>query len=191
MIAVFVWNSTPVVYGVSDTVEMEALVELVDTLKAMSKVYQGDAGDEHCALAVGLGYLKEALEVHEFTRFTRFTVKLKESRMQNVMAIGWRVEHDLAQFVRSVLACTFGAQLLLRFAAAPECYEQWLDLLFQLRKILRSQVNIPFPTAYLNFNPKGVLPSRGQRPGRVQWRGDDCVSILFFHVHFELRRIQW
>ena len=173
MIAVFVWNSTPVVYGVSDTVGMEALVELVGTLEAMSKIYQGDAGDEHCALVVGLRYLKEALDVHENQ------VKLKESRMQNVMAISWRVERDLAQFVRSVHACSFGAPLFLRFAVAPECYEQWLDLLFQLREILGSQVNIPFPTDYLNLNSKGVLPSRGQRQGRVQWRGDCCVSILF------------
>ena len=167
------------IYGVSDTVEMEALVELVGTLEAMSKIYQGDAGDEHCALVVGLRCLKEALEVHEFTRFTRFMVQLKESRMQNVIAIGWRVERDLAQFVRSVHACSFGAPLFLRFAVAPECYEQWLDLLFQLREILGSQVNIPFPTDYLNLNSKGVLPSRGQRQGRVQWRGDCCVSILF------------
>ena len=78
---------------------MEALFELLGTLKDMSEIYQGDACDEFCALVVGLSNLKEALEAYE----------RKESGSEELMAVGWRLERALAEFVRSVRDCSFGS----------------------------------------------------------------------------------
>ena len=67
---------------------------MVGTLKVWIENYRGAVGEEFCAFAVGLCYLREALETYENQEERR------ESRKEDVVAIGWRVEHDLSQFIR-------------------------------------------------------------------------------------------
>ena len=86
--------TTPVAHDVSDTVGMEGLSDVVGTLKVLSENYGGEAGEEFCTFVAGLCNLREALEAYGNQG------EHKESRKEDVMAIGWRVEHDLSQYVR-------------------------------------------------------------------------------------------
>ena len=134
--------STPVVHGLSDTVEMEALVELLGTLKAMSKIYQENAGDEFCALVVGLSNLGEASAAYE----------RKELGSEEVMAVGWRVERDLAQFVRSVRDCSFRAAGFLQVRGRPRMLRAVAGPAVSAAQNSCAPGQSFFPTACLNFN---------------------------------------
>ena len=78
------------VCGASDIVMEDALAEMVGTLEIMSKNYVGETCSEFRALVLGIGNTRESLEA-----WCNF-----KSDNKDVEAIGWRLEHDLSEFVR-------------------------------------------------------------------------------------------
>ena len=76
---------------------METLAEFVNTLAQMCERYVGFASEEFCALVVGVGHLNDAMRGSEDEGKTEKAEK--EDEENDLLAIAWRVEYDLARFV--------------------------------------------------------------------------------------------
>ena len=140
-------------YAVSDqSGAMEALGDITSTLKIMSENYDGEAGDEFCGLVVGLACLKEALVT------LKDEGESAESEKEDLMAIGWRVEHDLSQFVRLKQEYFIWSYSTSQVCGRPG--------------VLRAMAGRPVSAARHSWRSgRHVWSSRERRPGRVQWKG--------------------
>ena len=71
---------------------MAKLSEVTGSLRSMCENYSGEVDNRFCDLVVSLGYLRDAVDDARSRR--------SDLEDDDVLAIGWRVEHDLSQFVR-------------------------------------------------------------------------------------------